>query len=196
MTSLAPVRTKAETALIAQFEKLRGELPDGPALAAREAAMAGFAASGLPHRRIEAYHYTDLRNLVREVAPRAPEPPPQAGQSIEAGRFLGDLKAHEIILVNGRLMQAAGKASRFPRGVSVEVTADTAPSILEQGDPVVALNTALTRETVTITIGEGVVAQAAPAYRPRSGCGRASGGLHAAFGEAREGRRGHPARDA
>src|SRR6476469_3640510 len=101
MTSLTPVRTKAETALMAQFDALRSELPaDQAGLAAREAAMAGFAASGLPHRRIEAYHYTDLRSLMREAAPRAAEPSAKAGESVEAGRFLGDVAAHEIVFIN------------------------------------------------------------------------------------------------
>jgi Fe-S cluster assembly protein SufD len=154
MTSLAPIRTKAETALIAQFEALRRELPDGgTSVAARDAAMAKFAASGLPHRRIEAYHYTDLRSLMREAAPQAPEPSAKAGESVEAGRFMGDVGAHEIILVNGRLMSAG--TSSLPGGVSIATTADTAPSILEAGDAVIALNTALTRETVSLKIAAG-----------------------------------------
>src|SRR5579872_7386125 len=106
MTALTPIRTKAETALIAQFDALRGGLSKGgpgkggpgragAGKAAREAAMAAFAASGLPHRRIEAYHYTDLRNLLREAAPLAALPSEKAGRSVEAGRFLGDLPAHE-----------------------------------------------------------------------------------------------------
>src|ERR1700731_3039691 len=99
MTALTPIRTKAETALMAQFDALRGGLPKsgsaksgsgksgpgkrgpgkgGAEKAAREAAMAAFAMSGLPHRRIEAYHYTDLRNLLREAAPLAPLPSEKA----------------------------------------------------------------------------------------------------------------------
>jgi Fe-S cluster assembly protein SufD len=158
MTSLAPVRTKAETALLAQFEALRGELPKrGGSMAARDAAIAGFAASGLPHRRIEAYHYTDLRSLWRDVAPRAPEPSAKAGQSVEAGRFMGDLGASEIILVNGRLVTT--DPSSLPEGVTIETTGDTAPRILEGSDAVVALNTALTREAVSLRIGAGVAVE-------------------------------------
>ncbi len=155
--NVAPMRTKAETALMAQFEALRPELPkDGAGLAAREAAIASFSASGLPHRRIEAYHYTDLRNLLREAAPRAFEPSAKAGSSVEAGRFLGDLKAHEVIIVNGRLIPQSGRASRLPTGVSLSTTADTAPRILDKTDAVVALNTALTREAVVLKIDAGI----------------------------------------
>ena len=73
MTALTPIRTKAETALMAQFEALRGGLPGGSGksgLATRAKAAHGPRCrrhDGLPHRRIEAYHYTDLRNLLREV---------------------------------------------------------------------------------------------------------------------------------
>jgi Fe-S cluster assembly protein SufD len=162
MTALTPIRTKAETALMAQFDALRGELPKGgpgkgdAGKASREAAMAAFATRGLPHRRVEAYHYTDLRNLLREAAPLARLPSGKAGRSVEAGRFLGDLSAHEIIIINGRLMDAANLASQLPKGVRVATTSDTAPTILDENDAVVALNTALSRETVTLEIAKGV----------------------------------------
>jgi Fe-S cluster assembly protein SufD len=162
MTALTPIRTKAETALMAQFDALRGELPKGgpgkgdAGKASREAAMAAFATRGLPHRRVEAYHYTDLRNLLREAAPLARLPSGKAGRSVEAGRFLGDLSAHEIIIINGRLMDAANLASQLPKGVRVATTSDTAPTILDENDAVVALNTALSRETVTLEIAKRV----------------------------------------
>jgi len=160
MTALSPIRTKAETALMAQFEALRRELPENDAgVPAREAAIAGFAAAGLPHRRIEAYHYTDLRNLLREAAPRAPEPSPEAGESVEAGRFLGDLKAHEIIIINGKLVSRTGRSARLPRGVSLSTSGDTVPLILDASDPVVALNTALTRNTVKLKIDAGITVE-------------------------------------
>jgi len=157
MTALTPIRTKAETALMAQYEALRRDLAKNKASsAAREAAIAGFAANGLPHRRIEAYHYTDLRNLLRDAAPLAHRPSEKAGHSVEAGRFLGDIRAHEIIFVNGRLMDAGKLASRLPKGVSITVKPDTAPMILDPSDAVVALNTALSQENVSIEIGNGV----------------------------------------
>lgn len=157
MTVLTPIRTKAETALMAQFEALRGELPKaGAGNGSRKAAMAAFAASGLPHRRIEAYHYTDLRNLLREAAPLAPLASENAGRSVEAGRFLGDLGAYEIVIVNGRLMNGPDLTPQLPKGVSLAKVTDTAPAILDANDAVVALNTALSRETVTVKIAKGV----------------------------------------
>src|SRR4029077_16581488 len=152
----------AETALMAQFDALRGELPKGgpgkgdAGKASREAAMAAFATRGLPHRRVEAYHYTDLRNLLREAAPLARLPSGKAGRSVEAGRFLGDLSAHEIIIINGRLMDAANLASQLPKGIRIATTSEPPPTILDENDAVVALNTALSRETVTLEIAKGV----------------------------------------
>ena len=134
MSALTPIRTKAETALMAQFEALRGELPKGakgkrdPGKAARDAAMAAFAASGLPHRRIEAYHYTDLRNLLRDAAPLAQLP--SGTRRVGASRpavFWAISVGHEIIIVNGRLMDAAELAAQLPEGVSIATTAATLP---------------------------------------------------------------------
>ena len=41
---------------------------------ARAAAFARFAAVGLPTRRVEAWHYTDLRALMPDAAPILPAP--------------------------------------------------------------------------------------------------------------------------
>ena len=40
----------------------------------REAAFERFAATGLPHRRVEEWKYTDLRALMRDAKPLAPRP--------------------------------------------------------------------------------------------------------------------------
>jgi Fe-S cluster assembly protein SufD len=55
MASVTPLKTSAELAIIAQGAGLS---------AARQPAFARFADAGLPHRRVEAYHYTDLRSLL------------------------------------------------------------------------------------------------------------------------------------
>jgi Fe-S cluster assembly protein SufD len=151
MNSPTPIRTKAETALIAQFEALRAELPGECAV--RDAAIASFAARGLPHRRIEAYHYTDLRNLLREAAPLAGKP--KAKRPVGRDRLLGDFEAHEIWIVNGRLLKKPGARS-LPAGVSLATGPDTAPAILDGEDAVVALNTALTQQSVTLKVEDGV----------------------------------------
>ncbi len=72
MTNVTPIRTPAEQAILKAFE---GALPRLPGLKAeREAAAAAFAAQGLPHRRVEAWKYTDLRGAMREAAEPASRP--------------------------------------------------------------------------------------------------------------------------
>ena len=73
MTPRPPViRTKAETSLVESFAQASASLPGGDAVrGARTRAFDVFHERGLPHRRIEAWHYTDLRNLMREAYPIA-----------------------------------------------------------------------------------------------------------------------------
>ena len=60
MTAHTPrVLTEGETSLIEAFEA------SGLTGADREAAMASLKETGLPTRRVEAFHYTDLRALLK-----------------------------------------------------------------------------------------------------------------------------------
>ena len=72
MADVTTLRTAAETGLSKLFEVQRLKLP-GAAIA-REEAFRYFEAAGLPHRRVEAFKYTDLRAAVREAAPPADAP--------------------------------------------------------------------------------------------------------------------------
>lgn len=63
-----PPRTAAEQAILDSFAKVTGDLPgDAPVTAARDKLLGAVADAGLPTRRIESWHYTDLRNLLRGV---------------------------------------------------------------------------------------------------------------------------------
>ncbi len=58
----------AETALCEAYDHAIGELPgDGSVLAARDTLISDFKEAGLPTRRVEAWHYTDLKALLRAV---------------------------------------------------------------------------------------------------------------------------------
>ena len=66
------IKTKAEQALAEQFAAVESRLPGNAAVQKlRRAAIAAFASLGLPHRRIEEWKYTDLRNLMKEAPPLA-----------------------------------------------------------------------------------------------------------------------------
>ena len=66
------VPTAAEEAILTQFEAMAGELPgDEAVLRGRRDAIEAFERDGLPTRRIEAWHYTDLRTALRDIPPVA-----------------------------------------------------------------------------------------------------------------------------
>lgn len=69
MTIHTPIRnTQAESALLDAFSSLIDTLPGTQKTAtARKTAIGNLSARGLPTRRVEAWHYTDLRNLLKNV---------------------------------------------------------------------------------------------------------------------------------
>ena len=73
--NVALVKPTTEHALGELFAAARSRLPgSGPVAELRQKAFDDFARLGLPHRRIEEWKYTDLRALLREIAPLAPAP--------------------------------------------------------------------------------------------------------------------------
>jgi Fe-S cluster assembly protein SufD len=64
-----PRLTAAEAALIEAFNNQIGELPgDGAVIAIRDRLLDDLKKSGLPTRRVEAWHYTDLKNAAARGA--------------------------------------------------------------------------------------------------------------------------------
>ena len=111
--TVTPIKTKAEQQLATQFEAAAPQLPGGGWVpAARRAAFARFAAEGLPHRRLEAWKYTDLRASIKDVPAPAPRlsvrPKLQPDKLLAAlGPELAGLLAHRFIFVNGMFVQPA-----------------------------------------------------------------------------------------
>jgi Fe-S cluster assembly protein SufD len=91
----------AEAGLLRSFEaQIAGE-SDARLRALREQAIAAFARSGLPHRRVEEWKYTDLRAKMREAyAPAPREQVSEAEIERAIGHFTG-LDAHVVVFVNG-----------------------------------------------------------------------------------------------
>ncbi len=101
-TEALAIKTAAETALAEAFASVKSRLPGGRDVAARrEAAFRRFEAAGLPHRRIEAWKYTDLRTLMRDAKPLAsPVDATRAGPQGLAD-ILPGIDAHRVAIVNG-----------------------------------------------------------------------------------------------
>lgn len=67
-----PPHTAAEKAILDSFAEIMGQLPgDAPVTAARDKLVSAISSDGLPTRRIESWHYTDLRNLLRDIPSQA-----------------------------------------------------------------------------------------------------------------------------
>src|ERR1700710_1654786 len=73
--NLVLAKTETGRALSDIFAIARDRLPGtGKVADLRRQAFEAYERAGLPHRRIEDWKYTDLRVLMREVLPLAPEP--------------------------------------------------------------------------------------------------------------------------
>lgn len=100
--------------------------------------------AGLPTRRVEAYHYTDLKQLLRSV-------PELAGAATEASApALRVAGAYQLMIANG-VVQETGTA---PAGV---IVGKAAGGVLDTRDDVVTrLNMALTKECLTLDLDGSV----------------------------------------
>lgn len=101
------IKTDAETGLAETFAAVKARLPGGRAVAARrEAAFRRFEASGLPHRRVEEWKYTDLRALMRDAKPLASPPDLARAKPPAFADILPGIDAHRVAIVNGVLAPA------------------------------------------------------------------------------------------
>lgn len=165
MVSPTPLRTPAEDALLKRFPAEKDALPGAPAIAAaRETAWAGFAAAGLPHRRVEDWKYTDLRANLRSIAPAAG--PADLGRVRALAEAVPGDGARRIVVANGRVVAELSDLADLPAGVTVAPLADA----LAAGDAAVLdllpeaaenaavrLNTAFATDGVVIRVADGLV---------------------------------------
>jgi Fe-S cluster assembly protein SufD len=168
-------RTKGEQAYLDMFEAARDGLPgarDSFVAGLRNKAIEAYGRLGLPHRRIEAWKYTDLRALLGDVNPliRATGLPLDAGDVKRAlGAALAALPAFRLFMVEGELRadfsDLAGLKSAGVEVVSLAEALEKPASWLKQAlgavnpredDSVVALNAALMTGGVALRVGEGV----------------------------------------
>jgi Fe-S cluster assembly protein SufD len=165
---VAIIKTAAETALAQAFSQARGRLPgDGAIAAQRAAAFDVFAKTGLPHRRIEDWKYTDLRALMRDAKPLAAPPDAAAkARAKTAGALLGDVETRRLVFVDGAFVAELSDVAALEPGLAVGSLA----AALSNGDPTltahlgklaptsdaaVALNTALMGDGAVIRIAAG-----------------------------------------
>ncbi len=128
MANHQPIRLlAAEKTLIAQLD----------ALGAKEAAEK-LAATGLPTRRVEAYHYTDLKALIKAV-------PELAGNDIsDAAPKLNVPGAFSLVMANGLVPENISP----PAGLVV--SKEHGSPLSERDDILVSLNRAFVRERLKL----------------------------------------------
>lgn len=103
----------AEAALCEAYNHVLGELPgDGTVLAARDVLISDFKDAGLPTRRTEAWHYTDLRALLRAV--------PTFDPAASAARLAPLVEGATVLSVVNGIAEARGTVE----GVTLRTFAD------------------------------------------------------------------------
>lgn len=117
---IRPVRTPAEQAFVASIDSARVKFKGSAEVAKlRETAAKTFAESGLPHRRIEEWKYTDLRALLREAAPLASPPDASAIAEVSKLDSLQEVGARRLVLVNGAFVPALSDLAAMEKGLTI-----------------------------------------------------------------------------
>jgi Fe-S cluster assembly protein SufD len=161
------LKTSAELALARTFATAKPKLPgDGAAAALREAAFSRFNSSGLPHRQVEDWKYTDLRALMRDAKPLANPPDADVkARALGGGRIIAGVDCRRLILVNGAFVPELSDFGGLEKGLTIGSMAQALTEgdrfvvsrlgKLTAGDAAISLNTAL--------MGDGVVIRVAAA---------------------------------
>lgn len=143
--------TNAEQALLDAFGQNVGMLPGDTAITTqRSTLLRGLREIGLPTRRRESWHYTDLRSLLRTV------PANQAMTAKAVDPIVGGSRVFSV--VNG-----AVQAANAPEGVSVRSYAETLSdgsalkglSLRDNDDLVGRLNGSFVRDGFVVDIADG-----------------------------------------
>jgi Fe-S cluster assembly protein SufD len=141
--------TAAETALVEAFGSQVGELPgNGAVTGTRDRLLDELKTSGLPTRRIESWHYTDLKNLFRAVPERITG---GAGQSVDAL-----VKGSEVLSI----LQGEADASASINDVTVTAYRDqladgsavSGLTALDKDDAIGRLNGSFVRDGLALAI--------------------------------------------
>ncbi len=169
-------RTKAEQAYLDLFEAAENALPgarDHFVSGLRTKAIEAYTRLGLPHRRIEAWKYTDLRARLTDVNPLAKADGVAVSEDaiVQAlGAEIASLPAYRLVIVEGDLRadlsDLAGLKSAGVEAISLARALEKPPAWLRKvlgqanprgDDPVLALNAALMAGGVALRIGEGAL---------------------------------------
>ncbi len=166
MADVTLMKTPAETALAQAFESAKSLLPGN--VESRAQAFEQFSSRGLPHRRVEEFKYTDLRALLREVAPFAGIPSAdEAKAALNGSKAFSNVSALQVPFVNGHFVREAVDFHALPEGVEIvplrealanghEWLAHLSPIPWASENPVYQLNTSFMADGVMIRVAGSV----------------------------------------
>lgn len=165
--------TQAESALIDAYNSHVGSLPgDENVLMARDKAIYDLKTNGLPTRRIEAWHYTDLRALLRDV------PANDMSASVEPLDAL--LSGSSVLTVSrdgSALNQIEGASVRAFDEALLDGSASEAMSPIGDDDAVGRINAGLVNSGFEIAFEDGAQPEKAVELQALS----VGGQLHSRF---------------
>ncbi|MDO9418869.1 Fe-S cluster assembly protein SufD [Pararhizobium sp.] len=149
--------TAAETALIDAYDSQLGDLPgDGAVLSVRDGLLYDLKTQGLPTRRLEAWHYTDLRSLLRAVPAIEPSAFAEKVDPLVRGSTV-------LSVLNGRADRRLPSAGFSVASFQASLTdGSVAPSLAIRGDDdaIGRINGSLVRDGFMLDFPDGLELEA------------------------------------
>jgi Fe-S cluster assembly protein SufD len=165
MAELTLMKNAAEQQLAAEWAAAKARLPGAAPL--RAAAFDRFAKTGLPHRRVEEWKYTDLRALMRDAKPLASPPDASAkARAKDAGALLSDIGSRRLVFADGAFVPELSDLANLEPGLTVQsmsqalagsdsFVAARLGKVVPTDDAAVALNTAFMGDGAVIRVAAG-----------------------------------------
>ena len=163
-------RTEAELAFPEQYREIATALPGNADIrACREKAITAFETSGLPHRRVEAWKYTNLRQLL--TASYTPAEQAQGGVMLSsdetaAHAVFATLERNILVFINGHFKPELSDMAGLEDGIEITTLYDALEAGLPEvtqaiegtpdDNPMLNLNTALMRDGAVINVKNGI----------------------------------------
>ncbi len=143
--------TPAETALVEAYTAQVGELPGNGAVAsARDRLLDDLKTGGLPTRRVESWHYTDLKTLLRKV------PAQSAATAVALPPIIDE--ADVLSLLHGKSQAPASIAGVEIAGFASTLADGTAAgslTALDRDDAIGKINGSFVRDGYAIKVAAG-----------------------------------------
>ncbi len=143
--------TEAENALLMAYTQQVGDLPgNGDVLIARDRLITDIKTKGLPTRRVEAWHYTDMRNLLRQV-PANNDGDVAAVEPLISGSAVFSLS-------NGKVVRKAKADGVTVRGIEAMLEDGTGAFLMSprgDDDAIGRINGGFLRDGLEIAVADG-----------------------------------------